>query len=154
MPLPELIPIVREAGYRTDTIGRHRGGQFFAAIGRLGRDYDDERPGRMTGDLAWYAYLHLFDNDGAYQRSDVRTIGTGFPLTGELREQADAVLASLLATMEDVRFTDIAIRPFRTRQQGMTFGLIDESAPDRGDWAELYPDRLGFNPPWDGSYST
>jgi hypothetical protein len=115
--MPELIPILREAGYRTDTIGRHRGGQFFAAIRRLGR-------------------------------------GTGFPLTGEVREQADAVLASLLATMEDVRFTDIAIRPFQTRQLGMTFGLIDESAPDRDDWAELYPDRLGFNPPWDGSYST
>jgi hypothetical protein len=52
------------------------------------------------------------------------------------------------------RFTDIAIRPFQTRQQGMTFGLVDESAPDRGDWAALYPDRLGFNPPWDGTNST
>jgi formate hydrogenlyase regulatory protein HycA len=36
----------------------------------------------------------------------------------------------------------------------MTFGLIDESAPDRRDWAELHPDRLGFNPPWDGTYNT
>ncbi|MER7429960.1 hypothetical protein ABT362_44975 [Nonomuraea rubra] len=22
------------------------------------------------------------------------------------------------------------------------------------DWAELYPDRLGFGEPWDGQYST
>ena len=37
---------------------------------------------------------------------------------------------------------------------GVTFGLIDESGPDRGSWAELYPDRLGFTDPWDGTYST
>jgi len=49
MLVPELIPIAREAGHRTDTIGRYT------------------------------------DDDGAYQRSDVRMIGTGFPLTGELR---------------------------------------------------------------------
>jgi hypothetical protein len=36
----------------------------------------------------------------------------------------------------------------------VTFGLIDESRPDRGSWAELYPDRLGFSVPWDGTYST
>lgn len=26
----------------------------------------------------------------------------------------------------------------------------DEGEP----WAELYPDRLGFGPPWDGLYET
>ena len=40
----------------------------------------------------------------------------------------------------------------------MVFGLIDESGDRAGDgrhvdWVELYPDRLGFHEPWDGTYS-
>ena len=37
---------------------------------------------------------------------------------------------------------------------GVVFGLIDESEPLRGDWVELYPDRLGFHEPWNGLYDT
>lgn len=63
-------------------------------------------------------------------------------------------LASLLGQLEDAEFGSIAIRPFTLTYDGVTFGLIDESGPDRGSWAELYPDRLGFSDPWDGTYST
>jgi formate hydrogenlyase regulatory protein HycA len=34
------------------------------------------------------------------------------------------------------------------------FELVDESDEERGDWAELYPNRWGFSPPWDGRYDT
>jgi hypothetical protein len=36
----------------------------------------------------------------------------------------------------------------------MWFELVDESDEERGDWAELYPNRWGFDPPWDGRYDT
>ena len=34
--------------------------------------------------------------------------------------------------------------------------LFADRAGDGGhtDWAELYPDRLGFAEPWDGTYDT
>jgi hypothetical protein len=36
----------------------------------------------------------------------------------------------------------------------VVLGLIDESAPDRGDRVELYPDGLGFHKPCMGLYDT
>ena len=39
------------------------------------------------------------------------------------------------------------------RYHAITFGLIIEDGHGV-DWAELYPDRLGFRAPWDGSYDT
>ncbi|WP_141714913.1 hypothetical protein [Micromonospora rhizosphaerae] len=52
-----------------------------------------------------------------------------------------------------------ALAVFRTHQDGVVFGLIDESGGRAGDgsrvdWVELYPDRLGFHEPWDGLYDT
>jgi len=51
-------------------------------------------------------------------------------------------------------YGDIRIRLFRVDFDGVVFGLIDESEPERGDWVELYPDRLGFHEPWNGLYDT
>ena len=99
-------------------------------------------------------YLHLFDTAGSHQRSEVVLAGIAPFLDGELREQADARLTGLLGQLGGLRFGDIWIRPFRVQSDGVTFGLIDESTASRGGWAELYPDRLGFCRPWDGTYST
>lgn len=104
--------------------------------------------------MRWYAVLHLFDAAGSYRRSEISLIGIAPRLSGDLGEQAAARLAALIGQLEDARFGDIAIRPFTVTYDGVTFGLIDESAPDRGNWAELYPDRLGFTDPWDGTCST
>lgn len=54
-------------------------------------------------------------------------------------------------------YGDLAIHPFQLTVDGVTFGLVTERhAEGKGedDWAELYPDRLGFSAPWDGSYET
>jgi formate hydrogenlyase regulatory protein HycA len=55
-------------------------------------------------------------------------------------------------------YGDIAIRPFRLVFDGVLFGLVTEchAEDEEGDhdWAELYPDRLGFCAPWDGQYDT
>lgn len=63
-------------------------------------------------------------------------------------------LAGLLDRLPGREFGDIAVRPFRVVHDGVTFALADESGPERGAWAELYPDRLGFGEPWDGTCST
>ncbi|MGW3783648.1 hypothetical protein ACWD5Z_03635 [Micromonospora chokoriensis] len=75
-------------------------------------------------------------------------------LRGELADEAEARLATLLDQLPERQYGDIAIQLFRMVHDGVTFGLIDESDPERGDWVELYPDRLGFTEPWDGLYST
>jgi hypothetical protein len=153
MAVPQRIPIAREAGYRTDTIGRYRDGQFYAAVHGAHRD-DDHSPDKERERVRWYAYLHLFDADGNHRKSEISLIGVVPYLRGDLGEQATARLTSLLGQLEEAEFGDIAICPFTLTYDGVTFGLIDESDPDRGSWAELYPDRLGFSDPWDGTYST
>jgi hypothetical protein len=151
--VPRRVPIAWEAGYRTATIGRYRDGQFYAAIHGAHRD-DDRAPDPRRERMRWYAFLHLFDADGGHRGSEISLIGIGPWLGVDLDEQATARLDRLLGQLPEVAFGDIAISPFAVTYDGVTFGLIDESDPDRGSWAELYPDRLGFTDPWDGSYST
>ncbi|WP_406081292.1 hypothetical protein [Micromonospora sp. NBC_00858] len=153
MPAPDLIPIAREPGYRTDTIGRYADGQFYAAVHGARRD-DDHEPDMGRERIRWYAYLHLFDADGRHRRSEISLIGIAPNLRGELGEQAERRLTALLDQLSDRQFTDVSIRPFHMLYDGVTFGLIDESDVERGDWVELYPDGLGFSEPWDGLYST
>ena len=153
MAVPQRVPIAREAGYRTDTIGRYRDGQFYAAMHGAHRD-DDLASDQGRERVRWYAYLHLFDAGGSHRKSEISLVGVGPYLSGDLGTQAATRLASLLDQLQDADFGDIAICPFAVTYDGVTFGLIDESSPDRGDWAELYPDRLGFSGPWDGTYST
>jgi hypothetical protein len=151
MAVPELIPIAHEPGYRTSTIGRYAGGQFFASI------HGAQPPGADQMDrstIRWYVILHLFDEAGRHQSSDIWCAGVGPYCTGEIAEAAEARMQRLLDGLPDRNYGDIAIRTFLVRQDGIVFGLMDESDPERGDWAELYPDELGFAAPWDGLYST
>ncbi|GAA2336879.1 hypothetical protein [Dactylosporangium salmoneum] len=148
MAVPQRIPIAHEPGYRTDAIGRFAGGQFYAAAHGARRDVE----GDPAEEFGWYAYLHRFDEDGRHEASTIRRIGLSRYLTDP--DAPDRILAALLGELSRPRFGDIAIRPFQFTYDGVVFGLVDESEPDRGDWAELYPDGLGFAPPWDGTYST
>lgn len=67
-------------------------------------------------------------------------------------------LATLLRSLPRRSYTDIAVRPFRLTFEGVLFGLvIREDKDEDGEpetWAELYPDRLAFAEPWDGTYDT
>jgi len=148
--VPQRVPISRKAGYRTETIGRHRDGQFYAAVHGAHRD-DDHAADWGRERIRWYAYLHLFDAGGNHRKSEISLIGIAPNLRGDLGQQAATRLASLLAQLEEAEFGDIAICPFTLTYDGVTFGLIDESGPARGSWTELYPDRLGFGDPWDGT---
>jgi formate hydrogenlyase regulatory protein HycA len=139
--VPLRIPIAREE-YRTDTIGRYRDGLFYATIHGAGS------PTR------WYVYLHRFDHDGHHVSSDITTVGEARFLRDEMLARAERRLAELVDGLPERKFGDIAIRPFELYHEGVRFALVDESEPDRGDWAELYPERYGFQRPWDGTFDT
>src|SRR5262245_8076205 len=145
MALPNVIPIAYEPHHRTSTIGSFEGGQFFASI------HGAHQPGEPSdpATVRWYVVLHVFDHAGHDLRSDIWCAGVG-----GLPEAAEARLQRLLDGLPGRKYCDIAIRPFRVEQDGILFGLVDESDAERGDWAEFYPDRLGFAEPWDGLYDT
>lgn len=153
-PLPARIPVQRNE-YHTDTIGTYADGQFYLMF-RGARTGDPTVDGPFRhAPLRWLVYLHLFDHDGNHRSTTVREISrTSQRLTDTERANGTAETTALLETLDSPVFSDIAIRPFRVDLDGIVFGLINESAPDRGPWAELYPDGFGFAPPWNGEYST
>jgi hypothetical protein len=149
--VPDAIPIAYEADYRTDTIGTYDDGQFYADIHGACRGEPSSFP---KGETRWYLYVHTFDRSGNYRSSEIELIKVGGFLD-EYREPALARLAQLLDALPGRAFGDIRIKPFRTSFDGVVFGLIDETEERDGlPWFELYPDRLGFAPPWNGDYST
>jgi hypothetical protein len=77
--VPDVVHIAREPGYRTDTIGSYRDGQFYAAIHGAHRD-DDTGLDLQRERVRWYVYLHLFNAAGFHQRSEVVLAGTACPL--------------------------------------------------------------------------
>src|SRR5262249_2538650 len=149
MPVPDGIPIAYEPNYRTEYVGTWAGGQFLGNVLR-------QSGGRSRRSSQWFAYLHEFDSRGAYVRSHTATTGMG---EGGLRA-ALAFLRERLNDLPGLAYGDIAIKPFRAEYEGTVYGLIIEDGHGAGegggpmDWAELYPDRLGFHAPWDGTYDT
>ena len=87
--------------------------------------------------------------EGNYLESRVESPGVG----EEGRRAAMMLLEDWIASVPGLTYGDIAIRPFQFEQDAISFGLIIEDGHAR-DWAELYPDRLGFYDPWDGNYDT
>jgi formate hydrogenlyase regulatory protein HycA len=133
MPVPERIPVAHEPGYRTDLVGSWDGGQFFAGF-------------------CGVTYLHLFDEDGRHERSQIAVAES---------ELGDVGTDLLMAQLEEIvnalpgrRFGSIAIRPFSVEHGGRAWGLFDLSEDHGLPHAELEPDMLGFSPPWNGLYST
>ncbi|MEV0893805.1 hypothetical protein [Promicromonospora sp. NPDC050262] len=66
-------------------------------------------------------------------------------------------IARLLEALPGLEYADIAIRPFQVEFDQVSFGLVIEQHGDdetEDNWAELYPDQLGFSEPWDGIYDT
>jgi len=144
--MPNVISIAHEPDYRTDTIGTYDGGQFFASCTGAYRHGDEHRNELMR----YYAVLHLFDKNGNHRSSEIRFLGVG-----NAGQDGEEQLRTLIDPLPGRRYDDITIKPFRVDFDGVAFGLIDESGDHGGhDWAELYPDRLGFHEPWNGEYDT
>lgn len=165
MPVPQVIPIAHEPGYRTATIGKFNNGQFFASITWAYRDGYNRSWGSPDDHKRVYAVLHTFDTDGHHLDSNIWQGGT---FTDQIRlrnsggdddpvTRAQAQLDRLLDALPGRAYTDIAIRPFQVVFDGVVFGLIVEQHDEEeleDNWAELYPDGLGFHEPWDGLYDT
>jgi hypothetical protein len=58
--------------------------------------------------------------------------------------------------LDDPRFCDTTIKPFRHEQDGYMFGLLLDEPEDGEDVtsATLWPNNIMFHAPWDGEYST
>ena len=137
MALPLVIPIAHEPDFRTKTIGRYAHGQFYGDIHGTRID--------ALGEIT--VMVHLFDAYGVHIDSTIRS---RVPL-----DEADALLAQMLGRLPGAYFCDIAIRLFQMEHDGVFFGLVDASHEERGgDSAELYPQHMGFFPPFDGLYDT
>jgi hypothetical protein len=143
-----VIPIARVPGYRTEFAGRWARGQFLGNV-LSQSDVVVWADGNRVNSRRWYAYLHEFGHQGRYLESTVESPGIG----DEGRHAATLLLDEWLTGIPGLVYGDIAIRPFQFEHDTITFGLITEDGHGT-EWAELYPDRLGFHPPWDGSYDT
>ncbi|WP_221348432.1 hypothetical protein [Streptomyces beigongshangae] len=156
MAVPQVIPIAYEPRHRTDAVGQYAQGQFLGSVTYAFPE--DYRP-----DDGWeerkrlFTVLHTFDAQGRHRDSEIWCAGTWAEQQRaphgphSVLAQAQAHLAKLLRSLPRRRYTDIAVQPFRLVRDDVLFGLL--TGEDDGEpWAELYPDRLGFRPPWDGTY--
>ncbi|NNN33271.1 hypothetical protein HLK59_23505 [Streptomyces sp. S3(2020)] len=154
MAVPGIIPIAYEPHGRTEAIGRYAEGQFLGSVSYA-------FPKGFQLDSGWeehkrlYAALHTFDAEGNHRDSRIWCAGTWAEQQrdGAVLGRARAHLATLLRSLPRRTYTDIAVRPFQLVVDGVLFGLVTGEDEDEL-WAELYPDNLGFGPPWDGSYDT
>ncbi|MFG2697152.1 hypothetical protein [Kitasatospora sp. NPDC048407] len=163
MAVPEIIPIAHEPDYRTSTVGRFRDGQFLASVTYALPEGFARGDGRQEHKRL-FVVVHTFDHDGHHRESDIWCAGTWAEQMerphGErsVVARAEARLAAALAGLAEREYGDIAIRPFRVTVDGVLFGLVTECHADDADgeedWAELYPDGLGFSAPWNGGYDT
>lgn len=150
MPVLECIPIKRVPDYRTEYVGRWARGRFLGnVISQSDRWAVSERMSNWRDSSRWFAYLHEFDHDGPYVESTVDSPGPG----PQARDEAIRLLREWLVGIPGLVYGAIAIRPFSAEHLGLKFGLVIEEGHGT-DWAELYPDRLGFHEPWDGEYDT
>lgn len=152
MAIPDRVPIAHEPDYRTDTIGRYDGGQFFGSVTATLEDGTGGSPD-WARHKRWYAVLHRFDAGGAHTGSEIWCAGTSEDEAGSIAK-AEARLIRWLDALPGRVFADIAVKLFQVEVDGHVFGLVDESAEYEADHAEFVPDDLGFDPPWDGCYDT
>ncbi|HEX4225906.1 MAG TPA: hypothetical protein VHZ97_26310 [Pseudonocardiaceae bacterium] len=123
MAIPALVPIAREAGYRTDAIGWYDRGQFFAWV--TGAYLPGERiDADWRNHKRWYAAIHRFDHDGHHTGSDIWCPGPG---------TRDGIVQRLQSWLEELSgriYRDISIRPFQIVVDGIIFGLVPECHGD------------------------
>jgi predicted DNA-binding WGR domain protein len=103
-----------------------------------------------------YIALYLFDEYGAFKEAQIQQ-------SRPTRSEDQALIASLLQSLGDYRYTDIKVSPFATEAFGRRFGLIfdpgevgdDADDDEQSVWVTAEPGNyMAFYPPWDGDYDT
>jgi formate hydrogenlyase regulatory protein HycA len=153
MAIPDRVPISHEPDYHTSHIGQFTGGQFLGSVTATLEDGSGARAD-WAKFKRWYAVLHRFDAGGTHTGSDIWFAGTSEEERASIK-RADARLDEWIAALPGHKFGDIAVKLFQVTVDGHIFGLVDGAELyDLEDHAELLPDGLGFDPPWDGLYDT
>jgi hypothetical protein len=146
--IPEILPIMREEDYHTHFVGRTTdGNQFFGyqtfvfPDGMPAMDWQKSRKE--------YVVLYLFDKKGNYLQTNHWYAGTSDQTSDELTQRK---LLEMVEELGEVEYQDIAVKPFKTKIDGIEFGLIPD---DETQSIELQPSStIAFFEPWDGEYET
>jgi formate hydrogenlyase regulatory protein HycA len=156
MSVPSRIPIAREEGYHTDTIGKCEDGRQFMAFVVASMPLDKLRvPEGWQTHKRWHAVLHTFDKLGQHLHTEVWTAGTTADGEAQVIERAKSRLAEMLAKLGKVKYGGVKVSLFRVEVDGREFGLIDASEPEEDyESIHLLPNDLAFFEPWDGTYDT
>jgi hypothetical protein len=154
MAVPDRIPIMHEPGDQTGSIGAYRHGLFLGARVLAQPEVPAESAAPRPDGPHWYAVLHLFEPNGRHVSSQVWDAGPHAAGETTVADRAADRLAQLLHELPDAQHQDIAVQPFQLTRDGILFGLILESDPEFGEWADLLPNGLRFHAPWDGEYDT
>jgi hypothetical protein len=153
MAVPTCIPVVREAGYHTDLIGRYSGNRQFMAfvVATLPVPVPDDWESKKR----WYAVLHTFAPDGLHLNTKAVFVGTTADGEAAVTTRAQSLLDSMLSDLGPVEYGDVRVCLFQVVVDGETFGLVDASEPEEGyESIHLLPNDLAFFEPWDGLYDT
>ena len=128
-------------------------------VGRAG----DGRQFFLTTPFQWamgdapdceYIALFLFDDDGALVEHTIDTLGPRHEVD---RAHARSLIEQRLASLGDVQYGRIVVRPFSVEHGGTLFGLIPRLSEDGAvEAVELLPGNyMAFFEPWDsGIYDT
>jgi hypothetical protein len=143
--VPELIPIGREVGNRTEYIGTYTGGQFMAYVVSVNR---------MVPEDGLLAVLHLFGRDGSYRDTEFETFTIEIDEVRHWEQAEGVVLDAMIARLGDAEFGPIAVRLFEFEAHGKRFGLVERSANKQGRRVWFLPLLITFHEPWNGRFDT
>jgi formate hydrogenlyase regulatory protein HycA len=159
MKAPARIPINREPGYHTDSIGTWSGGLFMAFIvAGFPKGFKlDLANDSWKAQKRWYCVVHLFDKAGNHTGTDAEFLGTTAEGERRVLEDAEHRLDKMLAKLGPRKLGNISVRLFEAEIDGVEFGLEAETYEIEGQTVErvtLWPNDLAFFEPWNGYYDT
>ena len=147
--IPERIPIAHD-DYHAKHVGRTADGRQFFLTTPFCPDGPD------------FIALFLFDDAGELLEAKIDNLGlrADATLPGNMKQPdaaAQQLLEQRLASLGEVCFESIEVKPFAIERDGVTFGLIPQEPeePDE-DWCVIVEpgNYMAFYPPWDGDYDT
>ena len=96
-----------------------------------------------------YVVVYIFDSKGNYLLTNHKYLGTA----KEAKQMDETkILESMVKELGQVRFEDIAVKPFKTIIDDIEFGLIED---EEFEGIQLMPSStIAFFEPWDGEYDT
>lgn len=110
MAVPDVVHIAREPGYRTDTIGSYRDGQFYAAIHGAHRDDDTGLPPTRRSAISSQAADSVTVTPGAAVAAITLASGPSRPTV------APAALAMVAITRSLRRLASVLQAPLPSRE--------------------------------------